>query len=50
MEYIHNRSPFEAEFEGLNPSTNIASHVKLRRTAFEAVHLSIIKRKPAETL
>lgn len=46
VEYIHNRSPFTAEFEGFNPATHIASRVSLRRVASSAVHLPI-KRRPA---
>ena len=49
VEFLHNRCPFEAVFDGLNPATRIASRVTLKRAASEAVHLSI-KRAPAETL
>lgn len=41
VEYIHNRYPFEAVFDGLNPATHIASRVELKRAASKAVHLSI---------
>ena len=51
VEYIHNKTPFEANFEGLNPSTSIATRVVLRRAEYKAVHLSIKRRaSPAETL
>lgn len=41
VEYIHNRYPFEAVFDGLNPATRIASRVTLKRAASKAVHLAI---------
>ena len=52
VEYLHNRCPFEAVFDGLNPATHIASRVSLKRAASKAVHLSIKRAasQPAETL
>lgn len=51
VEYIHNRLPFEAVFDGLNPATRCASRVELKRAASKAVHLSIRRAaKPDEAL
>lgn len=47
VEFLHNRLPFEAVFDGLNPATRIASRVMLKRAASKAVHLSI-KRAVAQ--
>ena len=52
VEFLHNRLPFEAVFDGLNPATHIASRVALKRAASKAVHLSIKRAAApsAETL
>lgn len=52
VEYIHNRRPWDVVFDGLNPTTRIASRATVRPAPSKAVHLSIKRaaQPPAETL